>query len=981
MLTRENSPHPDRRRGLSGEEAAKRLDLQRRRFSPATPAGKVILDFLSRFRDPLIVFLLAMAGLTSFAGFWTGSFFDGIEIILIVLLVTLVGFVAERKAMSEFLEAERLGKDFFAVLRDGRLLNVPSRNIVHGDLIEARAGDRFAFPVAAIDSNGLELLSPGEDHPHQPAENEMFPAGTSVTGGVGHVLVLETENVAQVSPETGRTLELGDESPLTAQMRRLVQFLFLVSVTGGSALLVLFLTRDAIQGNLSGTREQFFLVGTGCILFLGVISRRLLTTAMNALETVGFEVTGDGLFHEVQSVPWRGLLGFAVVALLTGLIGIQSGFFSSGASAWFGGGFFSRLIDHLVVVLAIVVVISPDGLSLNVILSLARGMLGMHRWGVYPRNLHAGETLGNIGILCIQTDSLIDRSREEVGIAQFGTGDSSVPPIPLSPDDFLTMGLFAGIQARKGTRTGDSAGVVIGKPFDKAMYSWFREAGVDPDMIRNRFEIISTTDLPPFPATTGLGKGGSADGGSEFTIARLREKNPPESTIGKEYFLVRGDGECVFSRCDKVLQGNPRGVSRLEEAGRVAIVRNMSDGRGDGFRIVGFAVIPLNDHGQESQELEVPAKGWSWLGWIGVEASVRDDVASFLESLKTAGISFKLLSGLPHAQLRRLWKHLGNAAREKNTPSIIECSTFSKVPLAERASELASHDVAHVSGEPGETQDYFEALRSEGHLVGTMTASTERSGAGPDLVISTTPSGQVRPGSGNPPSPSGPDVVLCGDSLPSLVKAIAQGRSISRNIKRFMVFEFSANLLLMGLSMISPLLGLPAALTALQILWTHLLLDSSGAIVLALTPPGGDILGHPPRRRHDFLLTAEMVESILLFSVLSLAALLLLAHGREVPLFQMFFLAVFWRLAGAVLSGSRMTGTGIDDHGRKTLFLLIGALAGHVLLTQNFGAILRTDPLPYWEWLVLILGTAPLAFVGMTRESAAISGSVTQGVS
>jgi Ca2+-transporting ATPase len=214
------------------------------------------------------------------------------------------------------------------------------------------------------------------------------------------------------------------------------------------------------------------------------------------------------------------------------------------------------------------------------------------------------------------------------------------------------------------------------------------------------------------------------------------------------------------------------------------------------------------------------------------------------------------------------------------------------------------------------------------------------------------------------------------------------GRSLYRNIQRFIVFQLTINVAALTIALLGPFIGVAIPLSVIQMLWVNLIMDTFAALALATEPASPAVMNDRPRGRSDFIISGAMARSIFgwgaLFVVILVAMLLWMqgrggeagVSARDLTIFySVFVMLQFWNLFNARRFGdSRSAFTGLSEN-RLFLLIAVAIVAGQVLIVQFGGGIFRTEPLSAVDWAWIIGATSPVMIIGeVARLSRRVSG-------
>lgn len=227
-------------------------------------------------------------------------------------------------------------------------------------------------------------------------------------------------------------------------------------------------------------------------------------------------------------------------------------------------------------------------------------------------------------------------------------------------------------------------------------------------------------------------------------------------------------------------------------------------------------------------------------------------------------------------------------------------------------------------------------------------------------------------------------MTLLDDSFASIVNAVMWGRSLYKNIQRFLFFQLVVNVCALLLVTVGAIVGTEMPLTVTQILWVNLIMDTFAALALSSLPPSREVMKEKPRKQTDFILSRSIVRQILgvgvaMFAVM-LVFLLYCEHGIDFGLrdvnkegidvreltwfFTTFVMMQMWNLFNAKCIGSHHSALHRLYADRGLLIVLLGIILGQVLIVQLGGEMFRCVPLSLTEWVVIILGTSPVLIIG-----------------
>ncbi|MDE5945360.1 MAG: cation-translocating P-type ATPase, partial [Rikenella sp.] len=438
-----------------------------------------------------------------------------------------------------------------------------------------------------------------------------------------------------------------------------------------------------------------------------------------------------------------------------------------------------------------------------------------------------------------------------------------------------------------------------------------------------------------------------------------------EGFEGQAVLYVKGAPEFVLGFCDG-----------LTDERRREIETRLLDYQGRAMRTLGFAYRALpggaDDYAHyDSERLKalVAEGGLTFAGYTAIMDPVREDVPAAVAECMAAGIAVKIVTGDTPGTAREIGRQIGlwdpatDGARQEITG--LEWEALSDDEAFERAGDIKIMSRAR----PMDKQRLVRMLQRRGEVVAVTGDGTNDA---PALNFANV---GLSMGSGTSVAKEASDITLLDDSFASIAAAVMWGRSVYRNIQRFVLFQLTINVAALTIVFLGALLGFALPLTVTQMLWVNLIMDTFAAGALASLPPDKREMTHAPRRTTDFIITPFMRRSILGTGIGFVAVLLGLLYlfgrmeggvtlYRLSVFFTVFVMLQFWNMfnAKAYASGrSAFHGLGHDAG-----FLLVAALivVGQVLIVSFGGEAFRVVPLSLRDWAMIVGATSAVLWIG-----------------
>lgn len=737
-------------RGLKSEEAEKLLlkfgKNELKEISKNTPFKILIRQIRSNF----IVYLLLFAVILSF---FVGKDIEAYTIIFVILIVIGTGFIQEYRAEESLKALKKMIMPVSIVIRDGKEQEVESVNLVPGDIIVFRSGEKIPADCILLEQKDLLL----------------------------------------------------NESALTGESREIKKEV-IRSENNYSEINQLFMGTFVVNGKCVAK-----VIHTGMNTKFGKIAGMI----SSAEKELPLQKKINGVVKYMATVA-------IVVSLLTGILFLfRSNSFSN-----------ETLIEAIILMIALCVSAFPAGLPVVLTITLASGMHKMAKKNALVNRMSVIETLGETTVICSDKTGTITKG--EMTVKKIFTNNSlyEISGSGYKGDgDFLFEGKKISLDYEKNfdvlfkaaalcndsriERIGEDMNFkIIGSPTEAALLVMASKARIFKEDIK--FERIEEI---PF--------------NSERKIMSVYGK------LGKEKIVyAKGALEFLLKKCTHIKRGN--GVFRLNKKEVEKIISVNKSLTNSAYRTLALAYkIP-------SSEKESIEEGLTFIGLVGMEDPAREEVKDALQVCFNAGISVKMITGDNKETAVAIAKEIGLKG------DVVEGDDLESMTDDELQRKIFDITIfARVK--PIHKLRIVKALKANGEVV-TMTGD----GVNDSPALKEAHIGIAMGKNGTDVSREVSDIILKDDNFVTIVEAIKEGRTIFRNIRKFVSFQLSCNLAELTILFLGVLLapffgwGIPVLL-ALQILFMNLVTDNLPAITLGFNNSSPDIMNEPPRRKAKIL--------------------------------------------------------------------------------------------------------------------------------
>ena len=604
-----------------------------------------------------------------------------------------------------------------------------------------------------------------------------------------------------------------------------------------------------------------------------------------------------------------------------------------------------RTLKYFMMAVTLIVVAVPEGLPMSVTLSLALNMRRMLATNNLVRKMHACETMGAITVICTDKTGTLTQNLMQVHEPNFyGLKDGG----KLADDDISRL-IAEGISANSTAfleETGEGEKPKgVGNPTEVALLLWLNSQK------RNYFELregARVLDQLTFS--------------TERKFMATLVKSP---LIGKKVLYIKGAPEIVLGKCKEVILDGRR-VDSVEY--RSTVEAQLLGYQNMAMRTLGFAFRLVEDNEPDDCVALVSENNLNFLGVVAISDPIRPDVPAAVAKCQSAGIGIKIVTGDTPGTATEIARQIGLWK-----PEDTERNRITGVAFAELSDEEALDRVMDLKimsrARPTDKQRLVRLLQQKGAVVAVTGDGTNDAPALNHAQVG------LSMGTGTSVAKEASDITLLDDSFNSIGTAVMWGRSLYKNIQRFIVFQLTINFVALLIVLLGSIVGTELPLTVTQMLWVNLIMDTFAALALASIPPSESVMNDKPRRSTDFIISKAMQHNIFGVGTLFLVVLMAMIYyftnadggmtvQRLTIFFTFFVMLQFWNLFNARVFGTTDSAfKGLTkSYGMELIVLAI--LGGQFLIVQFGGAVFRTEPLDWQTWLIIIGSSSLVLWIG-----------------
>lgn len=607
---------------------------------------------------------------------------------------------------------------------------------------------------------------------------------------------------------------------------------------------------------------------------------------------------------------------------------------------WGGKDYFYMaeiVLKYFMMAVTLIVMAVPEGLPMAITLSLALNMRRMLKSNNLVRKLHACETMGAVTVICTDKTGTLTQNKMQVSALELKQGDEAL--------------LDTAIALNSTAELND--GKPIGNPTESALLLWLDAQGKDYEELRKQVNVLKQL---PFSTERKM-------------MATLAEVD------GETYLFVKGAPEIVMKKCiieDRMLR---QSAEELDEWQHKAM-RTLAFA----YKKIEASIMRTSRTSTAEVVALLDANDLQLQAIAAIADPIRPDVPAAVQECRHAGIEVKVVTGDTAATALEIGKQIGVFEDEpENIGADGSLTSLDQQMITGEQWEALSDEEAYERAKdirvmsrarPTDKQRLVAMLQKRGEVVAVTGDGTNDAPALHYAHVG------LSLGSGTSVAKEASDMTLLDDSFKSIANAVMWGRSLYRNLQRFLFFQLVVNVAALLLVLGGSVIGTEMPLTVTQILWVNLIMDTFAALALASLPPSHEVMKDKPRKASDFIINKSIGFGILFCGIvffLVMFALLVYCERRgkggvdvhELTMFFTTFVMIqFWNLfnAKALMSHHTAFRHFLKDKGMMLVLVLV--LVGQWIIVTFGGEMFRTTPLSLHEWLLIIGSTSVVLWAG-----------------
>lgn len=608
--------------------------------------------------------------------------------------------------------------------------------------------------------------------------------------------------------------------------------------------------------------------------------------------------------------------------------------------AWGGKDYFYMaeiVLKYFMMAVTLIVMAVPEGLPMAITLSLALNMRRMLKSNNLVRKLHACETMGAVTVICTDKTGTLTQNKMQVSALELKQGDEAL--------------LDTAIALNSTAELND--GKPIGNPTESALLLWLDAQDKDYEELRKQVNVLKQL---PFSTERKM-------------MATLAEVD------GETYLFVKGAPEIVMKKCIIEDRMQRQSAEELDEWQHKAM-RTLAFA----YKKIEASIMRTSRTSTAEVVALLDANDLQLQAIAAIADPIRPDVPAAVQECRHAGIEVKVVTGDTAATALEIGKQIGVFEDEpENIGADGSLTSLDQQMITGEQWEALSDEEAYERAKdirvmsrarPTDKQRLVAMLQKRGEVVAVTGDGTNDAPALHYAHVG------LSLGSGTSVAKEASDMTLLDDSFKSIANAVMWGRSLYRNLQRFLFFQLVVNVVALLLVLGGSVIGTEMPLTVTQILWVNLIMDTFAALALASLPPSHEVMKDKPRKASDFIINKSIGFGILFCGIvffLVMFALLVYCERRgkggvdvhELTMFFTTFVMIqFWNLFNAKALMSHHTAFRHFLKDKGMILVLVLVLVGQWIIVTFGGEMFRTTPLSLHEWLLIIGSTSVVLWAG-----------------
>ncbi|KAL1808490.1 hypothetical protein DCAR_0727954 [Daucus carota subsp. sativus] len=517
------------------------------------------------------------------------------------------------------------------------------------------------------------------------------------------------------------------------------------------------------------------------------------------------------------------------------------------------------VVGIIAAAVTIVVVAIPEGLPLAVTLTLAYSMKRMMADQAMVRKLSACETMGSATTIC--TDKTGTLTMNKMKVTKFCLGHETVEERNFASIASSIIELFhqaVGLNTTGSVYKPDSGSELefSGSPTEKAILSWaVLELNMDMDELKRSSKLLNVEAFNSEKKRSGI----------------LMKKNGDNSM----HVHWKGAAEMIIAMCSHYYDslGNMNALDDTEREKLNQLVQGMA---ASSLRCIAFAHKQVSEHEFDDEKAKLKDNSLTLLGIVGIKDPCRPGVRKAVQDCQHAGVKVKMITGDNIFTAKAIATECGILRIDQDMDgAVVEGVEFRNYTPEERMEKVDKICVMARSS-PFDKLLMVQCLKQKGHVVAVTGDGTNDAPALKEADIGLSMGIQ-----GTEVAKESSDIVILDDNFASVATVLKWGRCVYNNIQKFIQFQLTVNVAALVINFVAAISAGEVPLTAVQLLWVNLIMDTLGALALATEQPTAELMDKRPVGRTEPLISNIMWRNLIAQALYQIVVLLTLQFRGE----------------------------------------------------------------------------------------------------
>lgn len=623
------------------------------------------------------------------------------------------------------------------------------------------------------------------------------------------------------------------------------------------------------------------------------------------------------------------------------------------------------ILNTLMLAITVIVVAVPEGLPMSVSLSLALSMRRMLTTNNLVRKMHACETMGAATVICTDKTGTLTQNQMRVSETHFPVLGQKQDKI--GGETWSIIEQSVAVNSTANLDMSDTRIKTLGNPTEAALLLWLQDHGVDYRTIREKTDIVEQSAF-------------STEKKYMATLVATKKEY-------EQLLLVKGAPEILLGFCSNLLVSKDKCESMDMYKGQIE--EKLLEYQGRAMRTLGFAYMKIEQgtHCFDSTG-RLRVSGMTFLGVVAISDPVRPEVPEAVKGCIDAGIDVKIVTGDTPGTAKEIGRQIGlwtDEDGEQNHITGAEFAAMSNERLLERLSDIKIMSRAR----PMDKSRLVSLLQQMGEVVAVTGDGTNDAPALNAAQVG------LSMGDGTSVAKQASAITILDNSFKSINRAVLWGRSLYRNIQRFILFQLTINVVACLVVLIGSFIGTELPLTVTQMLWVNLIMDTFAAMALASLPPEERVMEEKPRKTSDNIITPKMrviigiTSGVFLIVLMGLIyvfkcndvrslsllwsddlSLTLPSTGGELSAYELsLFFTVFvmlqlWNMFNAKAYLTHRSAFGSMAKSQSFMLIALVIIVGQIFIVNFGGKMFNVTPISFNDWIYIIVGTSVVLIMG-----------------